>query len=303
VKDRLLRLCLRAYPPAVREHDGDALVDLASEAAEGGSSALREAVGLVAGGARARVRRASHELAAAPWHEARARLALPLAAALLAVTLFGAEQTTPGLAWIGWSWALALAGAGCALVGAATGRRGLTAAGAVVLTVMLGLDSVRDLHGAGSRLTALWSSSYVDVLVMWLPAGLLLLGCAGAVERRARPGALARVAWAALPAAVLVILSAERSSANAAQWIVLFGGVALAAALVVLGLALRRRDPALTLTAALVLAAAAIPALWLGAALLPPPSSDAIAVPIAYFAVTGTLMAGAVAGLARLASR
>jgi hypothetical protein len=45
----------------------------------------------------------------------------------------GVQYATAGLAWMGWSWAVALAGAIAALGGAATGRRGLAALGALVL--------------------------------------------------------------------------------------------------------------------------------------------------------------------------
>ena len=53
MSNRVLKLCLRAYPRARRRRDGELLVDLAMElAADHG--AWREALGLVAGGVRAR---------------------------------------------------------------------------------------------------------------------------------------------------------------------------------------------------------------------------------------------------------
>ena len=302
MNDRLLRLCLRAYPRALRDSDGETLLDLARELVDAGSSPLREAAGLLGGGVRLRARLAAHELGEAPWREARALLALPLAAALLAVALAGAEHATRGLDWIGWSWALTLAGAIWALAGAATGRRGMVGAGALVLAGMFGLDSVRDLYGSGSRWAVPAGTSYVDLLVMWLPAAILLVVCASAVERRAA-GAGRRMAWGAVPGVVLLILTSERT--NAAEAILLFGGLAIAGTLVMLGLARRRHDPAQTLAGALVLAAATPPALWLSSGLLPEPSSfgAAAALPLVYFGLTTALVTCAVAGMARLAAR
>jgi hypothetical protein len=76
----LLRLSSHAYPRAVRERDGEALVDLAQELVDAGSSSLREAAGLVRGGASVRLSGALGLLTGSPWHEARGRLALPRAA-------------------------------------------------------------------------------------------------------------------------------------------------------------------------------------------------------------------------------
>jgi hypothetical protein len=301
MSDRLLRICLRAYPRKARERDGEVLLDLARELVDGGSPALWQAAGLLRGGASARLLRAPGEPAKTPWLEARLRLALPLAAALLALGLVGVERSTDGLAWIGWSWAVALTGAAAAFAGAALGRRGLTAAGALMIVTMLGLDAVRDLYGAGSRWSVGASSFVVDVLVMWLPAALLLLACAGAVQRAPAQVALRRMAWGVLPGVVLLLLSSERPSA--AEGILIFGGFVAAAALVVVGVARRRADPATTLAAALVLAAVAPQALWLSAALLPPPDSGTAALPILYLTLTGALAAAGIVGLARLARR
>src|SRR5215210_5792284 len=93
IRDRLLRLCSHSYPRAVRERDGEAIVDLAGELADAGSSPLREAAGLVLGGASVRLRGTIGGLAAAPWQEARARVALPLAAALFALAAVWAGRS------------------------------------------------------------------------------------------------------------------------------------------------------------------------------------------------------------------
>ena len=57
MRDRVLRLCLRAYPTASRERDGRAIIDLASALSTRGPLAfIREASGVLKGGVRARGR-------------------------------------------------------------------------------------------------------------------------------------------------------------------------------------------------------------------------------------------------------
>ena len=236
-----------------------------------------------------------------PWSEARSRLALPLAAALFAVALVGAEHSTTGLAWIGWSWALTLVGATAALAGAAIGRSDLTAAGALVVVAMLGVDGVRDVYGAGSRWPVPAGEAVVDVLVIWAPAALLLLVCAGAVERAPAHVGGARLAWGVVPAALLLVLAAERG--NLAEGIMVFGGLVASACLVAASLIRRSNDRAATLGAALVLAAAAPAGLWLSTMLLPAADSWGGALPPVYFGLAGSVAAAGVLGLARLAGR
>jgi hypothetical protein len=300
MRDLLLRLCMRAYPRSMRKRDGEVLLDLTRELVEDGSPAVRQAAGLLRGGTRSRLRHAASGSQSLPWSEARSRLALPLAAALFAVALAGAEHSTPGLAWIGWSWALTLVGATAALAGAAFGRSDLTAAGALVVGAMLGVDGVRDVYGAGSRWPVPAGEAVVDVLVMWAPAALLLLACAGAVERAPAHVGVARLAWGIVPAALLVVIAAERT--NAAEAILVFGGLVASACLVAAAL-LRRHDRAAMLGSALVLAAAAPSGLWLSTILMPIADSWGGALPLVYFGLAGFVAAAGVFELARLAGR
>jgi hypothetical protein len=303
-RDALLRLCSHTYPRAVRERDGEAIVDLASELVDAGSSPLREAAGLLLGGTSVRLRTTIGGLTAAPWHEARARLALPLAAALFALAAVWAARSGVAQAWVGWSVALTVAAAALALAGAAAGQRWVTAGGAFVVTAMLGLDALRDHYGpSGSRYNSEVGSALIDVLVMWIPAGVLMLVCAGAVRRVAPEVGIRRLAWALVPGAALLVLASEPTRVVIADRIVLFGGFAAAAVLVTLAIARRRTDPVLPLIAAMVVAVVAGPALWILASFLPPPESGAPPLALAYFAAGGLAAAVAVALLARLSRR
>jgi hypothetical protein len=299
-RDALLRLCLHAYPSTVRRRDGEALVDLAAELADGGSSPLREAVALLRNGAGQRAGSLLRGVAGAPWRDARAHLALPLTAALFAVAAVGVGRV--GIAqgyWTGWSALVALGAAGVAVLGAAAGHRWLTAAGAFAITGMLALDALRDTYGRGSRWNTEVGSALVDVLVMWLPAALLLIACAGAVTRASAEAGIRRAAWALVPGAALVILASEPTRVVVADRIVLFGGFAVTAAIVALSLARRRTDPVLGAIAALLMVAAAWPALWLVAAFLPPPADGASALALAYWAAGALPAAAGAAALAR----
>ena len=301
--DALLRLCARAYPRSARERDGQPIVDLAAELAEGESSRLREAGGLLRAGAAARARAGLGDLASVPWRDARARLALPLAAALFALAAAYAGRSGIAYAWVGWSVAITLAAAAVTVAGAAAGHRWLTAAGAFAVAGMLGLDALRDHYGRGSRWSSEVGSALVDVLVMWLPAGLLMIACAGAVSRVPAQTGIRRAAWALLPGIVLLIVASEPTRVGVADRIVLFGGFLAATVLAGLALARRRTDAALSPLAALVAAAAAGPALWLVAAFLPPPADGMAPLALAYFAVGGAGACALLAGLARLGAR
>jgi hypothetical protein len=128
-------LAARAFPPS-RQSDARAVRDCAREAIDdGGLRHLpRECVSLVSAGLRVRTRVAGRELWTAPWRDALAVLTLPLAAALLVVWIFGFIPRYDH--WpLGEGWALLLSGSIGAVVGAAFGSRGLTAAGALVLFV------------------------------------------------------------------------------------------------------------------------------------------------------------------------
>jgi primosomal replication protein N len=302
-RDALLRLCSHAYPRAVRERDGDAIVDLAQELVEAGSSPLREAAGLVSGGASVRVRASATGVASAPWHEARARLALPLAAALFALVAAWAGRSGVASAWVGWSVVVTFAAAAVTLAGAAAGHRWLTAAGAFAMTGMLGLDALRDQYGRGSRFNSEVGSALIDVLVMWIPAGILMLICAGAVRRVAPEVGIQRLAWAVIPGAVLLVVASEPTRVVVVDRIVLFGGFIAAAALVALAITRRLSDSVLPLVAALMVAVVAGPALWLLASFLPPPSSAAPASALGFFGAGGLVAAASILLLARLAHK
>jgi hypothetical protein len=301
-RDALLRLCSHTYPRAIRERDGEAIVDLARELADAGSSPLREAAGLLLGGTSVRLRATVSGLAAAPWHEARARLALPLAAALFALAAVWAGRSGVAQAWVGWSVVVTFAAAALTLAGAAGGHRWLTAAGAFAVTGMLGLDALRDQYGQ-SRYDSEVGSALVDVLVMWIPAGILMLVCAGAVRRVAPEAGVRRLAWALIPGAVLLVIASEPTRVVVADRIVLFGGFLAAAVLVALAVTRRRADPVLPLIAALMVAVAAGPALWLIASFLPPPESGSPPLALVYFGAGGLLTAGSVLLLAGLSRR
>jgi hypothetical protein len=298
----LLRLCSHAYPRSVRERDGAALVDLAEELVEGGSSPLREAAGLVRAGTSARLRAEIGAIAQAPWFAARARLALPLAAATFALAAAGAgrAEVMSGTEWVGFSVSVTLAAAGTALVGAAMGRRWLAGWGAFVLTGMLALDAYRDLYGLGSRWHSEVGSAIIDVLVLWIPAGLLLMICAGAVSRVPTQTGIRRLAWTVAPGAILFVVASRQPGIVVADRVVLFGGFLVAAVLVVVAIARRRADRVTPLVAALLVSVAAGPALWLLASLFRSPASEMPALALGYFALGGLIAATAALSLARL---
>jgi hypothetical protein len=296
----LLRLCSHAYPRAVRERDGEALIDLAQELVEAGSSPLREAAGLAWGGASARLSGALRLLTGSPWHEARGRLALPLAAALFALAAVGAARAGMAQYWIGWSALVLFVAAAVAVAGAAAGHRWLTATGALAVTGMLGLDALRDVYGAGSRWNSEVGSALVDVLPIWLPAGLLLVACAGAVTRVPAHVGIRRLAWALVPGAALLAIAAEPTRVVIADRVIVFGGFVAAAALVAAAIARRRTDAALPVVAGMVLAAVTPAATWFVAAFLPPPAAGDPPLHLGYYVVAATASGLAVLRLARL---
>ena len=105
--------------------------DLAREAidATGLRALAREALSIAVAGLRARLRNAVGELAAAPWPAGLRALTLPLAAALVAVWLFGFVPRYDH--WpLGEGWALLLGGSLLAVVGAAFETRWPLALGA-----------------------------------------------------------------------------------------------------------------------------------------------------------------------------
>ncbi len=290
-RDALLRLAAHAYPRGVRAADGETMLDLARELVEAGSSPLREAAGLIRGGASVRVFGALRLLRRSPWGEARARLALPLAAAVFAMAAAGAGNAGVVQYWVGWSVLVLLVAAGASLAGAAAGNRWLTAVGALLVTGMLGLDALRDQYGQGSRWTSEVGSALVDVLPMWLPAALLLIVCASAVERVTAEAGIRRLALALVPGAALLAIAAEPTRVVIADRVVVFGGFVAAAVLVTLAIARRRSDPVLPLIASAVLVVVTPTAAWFVAIFLPPPSGGEPG-PIHGYWVLAALVAG-----------
>jgi hypothetical protein len=299
-RSALLRLGARAYPRSVRERDGEVLVQLAEELVEAGSSPFREAAGLVRAGTSARLGAELGAIAQAPWREARARLALPLAAALFALAATGAARAGLMGPWIGWSVVVTLTGASIALVGAAMGGRWLAASGATLVTAMLALDAFRDAYGSGARWHSEVGSALIDVLVMWIPAGLLAVACAGAVSRVPAQAAARRLAWGLVPGAILFIVASRPAGVMAADRVVLFGGFVVAAALAAVALIRQRSDPAIPLVAALVLAVVTAPAVWMAAIVVPLPDSQAPWFILGYYGLAGLVAGAAVLSLVRL---
>jgi hypothetical protein len=206
-------------------------------------------------------------------------------------------------AWVGWSVVVTCAAAAVTLAGAAAGHRWLTASGAFVVTAMLGVDALRDHYGEGSRYHSEVGSALIDVLVMWIPAGVLMLVCAGAVRRVPPELGIKRLAWALLPGAAVLMIASEPTRVVIADRIVLFGGFAAAAVFAALAVAPRRTDPVVPLIAALLLAVVAGPALWLLASFLPPPSPGTPALVLGYWAAGALATAGSFLLLARLSPR
>jgi len=290
MNDRILSACLRAYPRARREQEGDVLLTLARDLTRDGSSLVREACGLITGGLADRLLLARRELARAPWYGARARLAFPVSAALLAVVVTGAIRMSDGIAWIGWGWAALLAGATCALVGAAFGIRGVAFLGAAILAILFTLDAARDLGGSQTRWVGRVGGASVDMLVMALPAALLLLTSARAIPVVTRRRQLHRLAWGLLPAALAIPLATTHS--QPVEPTLVYCAFAITAAVAIASMV--RRDAVERSAAALLAAAASLPALWIGAALLP-----ADTMPLIYFGLGLILTASVVRTLVR----
>jgi len=259
MREWLLRLCLHAYPRARRARDGEVLCDLAGELSAGRGVA-REALGLLRGGLAAR----AGELAGrtrAPWGEALRRLALPLAALGAAIWLPGAARL--GTLDLGLLWTALVAGSVLALAGAAARWRPAALAGSLLVLAALLLDGLRTGIGDTPRTTVLDATLgglAVDLYAAWLPAAVVLVAAALALpgSRELRPREVGvRVTLGALP--VLAMLSLGTSALV----------LALAVIPPLVATFPARREPALTLAAALALAAWAPEAVWLGTGFLP----------------------------------
>lgn len=302
LRERLLRLCLYAYPPACRRRDGRAIIDLAKELAGRSRMAfLREAGGLLAGGMQARARAVRSAVADAPWRGARERLALPLAVALLCLFVAFAFPVRPE--WIGWWALLALLAAAGAVVGAAVGRPVLTTRASLVLLVLMAYDAFRELTAHSARWTGEVVIGEVNMLGMWLPAALLLVICAGAVgharvgTRRGHAAHITRRRHPAWTIFVPVGLSIALAVIARGPWgwegagpgrsvrllgvVFVYGPLLLAAFTAARGII--RNDPVAKTAAALLTAGCCLPVLWLLAMVIGEPPVSAQYLPFIYY--------------------
>ena len=262
-ESRLLRIALRAYPKEVRERDGAVLLDCAAELAGDGGSRLREAAGLARGGLARRAGIARGDFGAVPWGAATERLAVPLAAASLAVWGAGALRFW-GLAPLGRWWALLLAGAVTALLGALTRDRRLAGTGwALTAAVMAFALVTGELDQQGSRFEVTFGTVAVDMVAAFFP--LVLLGAATTIRlggaRRADD-----LHWVAAALAVIALASGDPLGPTGPAGALLVGG--LLGAPILVAVAARGR-PVRLAVAAMLGAIAAPEAVWL--ALYPAP--------------------------------
>ena len=288
MNDLVLRVCLRAYPPEVRERDGRVILDLARDLSNrGGITMTREAVGMLMGGFKARARAFRLDLTTAPWRTALGRLTLPVAVALLCVvTAYVATMLQPGYLGIdaGWLpvWAgLALVSMLAVVLGAAFGRRLVVVIASFLVFVLMSAPILVEM--AGYR-TAVWSGTIttgalgdsrygigVDVFVLWTPAAILLPVCAlfydGKPVRRRRN--LATAACLAVACSIILGLMPvlARAEQPAFDWSQTLGGIFVCIPLVLVAIAtfvaLVRTDPVSETSAALLVAAACLPTVWL----------------------------------------
>jgi len=294
LRDGATGLAASLYPRARRD-DAIAVRDCAREAIDvsGVRQLPRESLSLAAAGLRARVGVAGRELAAAPWRAALELVALPLAAALLALWTFGFVPRYDH--WpLGWGWMLLLGGSLAAVVGAALGARRVALAGAVATFAAAAAPHL----GLGTTATITGIPSFFDVGTVdlgsasLLPNLLLIAGCLAMPPRpRREPRVIAaRLALGILPAAasLLVLLPAPElipaselappreispgvlvgSGYNyPAPWVydapifMRAFGIVLALAVVVSWVT-ARRHPAAPLASGLVLASVAYPLVW-----------------------------------------
>ncbi len=281
MKDLMLRLSLYAYPRARRRRDGRAIIDLARDlASEGRLAFLRETTGLLWGGVRERAGLVRLDFVAAPWSQARERLALPLAAGILCLfTAFAAVSPPQWLGGFRWlqAWIIVgLATSAVAVVASLVGRRRWAVAASFGVMAVMFLPTIYGLAGH----QAVWSGHIVryavDVFVMWLPVALVLPICAPAVGRARRsagPRAWVIVCVAVTGSAVSGVLGRHLHVTGFPDWQSELGGafVYVPLALITLAIvaALARRDPVARTAAALLVVGGCFPVVWLGPAFLP----------------------------------
>jgi hypothetical protein len=184
--DALTGLATVTFPRA-RQSDARVVRDCAREAVDAvGMRALpRESLSLAMAGMRKRIGLAATELWHAPWRDALAVMALPLAGTLLLVWTFGFMSRYDH--WpLGEGWVMLLGGSLLAVVGAALERGRLVAAGALAVfaataSPYLGFGTGTDLSGTPS----LYHGWGVDIGASSLLPTLLLVA-AGLSLRRGR---------------------------------------------------------------------------------------------------------------------
>jgi hypothetical protein len=226
----LLRLSLRAYPRAIREQDGKAILDLATELSAQGPAALsRESCGLLAGGLKAQLRFFGLYMRHLPWRAAREWVAFPVSVALfcmISVVItcrvvhidYPFDRITGSSAWLvapdlkygfhfHWLWAVLIAASGASVVGTGLGKRWMSVAGTLVVSFVL----VRNmLMGGNSSLmfdVPIGGIQSTQLAAVWGPVALLLLGCVGATgsSGKRRPD---HALWIAVALAVASFASA-----------------------------------------------------------------------------------------------
>ncbi|HMJ02566.1 MAG TPA: hypothetical protein VK506_06470 [Conexibacter sp.] len=188
LSDTLTGLATLTFPRA-RRSDARVIRDCAREAvdARGLRVLPRESLSLAVAGVRTRAGLAVSEMRHAPWREALAVLALPLAATLLLVWTFGFisryDHWPPGEGWV-----LLLGGSLVAVVGAALERGRLAAGGALLVFAVaaspyLGFGTGTDFTGTPSFYHG-WG---VDIGVASLLPTLLLVAAGLSLPRGGRP--------------------------------------------------------------------------------------------------------------------
>jgi hypothetical protein len=219
LSDTLTGLATLTFPKA-RRNDARVVRDCAREAVDAaGLRALpRECLSLVSAGMRTRIGLAASDLWHAPWRDALAVLTLPLAATILVVWTFGFVPRYDH--WpLGEGWTMLLGGSLLAVIGAALGRRWVTALGAIAVFIAAAspyLGYGTDVPGNSLTPTFFWGY-HVDYGAASLLPTLLLVGAGLSLPRRPhRPlkAVLARLAAGLTPAIAAAIYLLPAPSAE-----------------------------------------------------------------------------------------
>jgi hypothetical protein len=289
VNRRMLRIALRAYPARRRRRDGEVLLDTSAELIDGGeSTALREALGLLGGGIGARIEGGRAIAVTGPWQQCLARLAVPVAAIVLA--LWAVAYVT--LAGMGRFYPVILAAAALAFAGAVARSRPMAVTGWLAVGTLVAYAIVyAELHQqTGSRFATGAFDLSVDMAAAFLPLTVLGFTTAWFVGGTPR---VRDLLWIA-PAVSLAALQIASDPGQETPWV----HVALVLSLFVAPFAALAmwRGPTGSGSAALLAAAATPEAAWLMTALQPGTTAAA-------FATMLGSVAASVVGVALLACR